>query len=769
MATYANLRITGVNGVPNSGLEEHRDTRLLVNESTEFGTVIGKIEGFHPEEDLSKLEFTASGVYGDAEGRYEIVRATAAMAAAGTGFAEGDWVIVLRDNGVAYDYETSPDALDRITFTVSTIDDSPLKSEYGLAFDFEIVDVNEAPDHVTVGGHAAPTVDEGLDGRVVGLLEALDEDDINNDPDARREYNYAIVAGERHSDMFEITADNQLKLIDGLSLSWEDAPEKNDDGSVRWYEVVILVSDDGGYNAEGNADPTGKPAATRKVTVKVFVTQDVVPTDIQIDGGVEKTVRENSTDLGTMTAVDGTGIKAFVVHEDFDDLFRVDLVGGKFTLRWIGADPLNFENDEHKTFTIRVKAIDNNDNESDWQEITINVEDINEAPDVTLVGDDEITIGTDAENDDLIAAFTASDLDAGLWGQLVFTLSGAPDELLAALEIEDDGAGGKRIIIKDASVLANYAGQTFTITLTATDMDGDAADGLSDSFEFDLTIEDAAETLPADILLSDNAVWEFPDSVNTFIGDLSNDDADAALGEYVYKIVLTDPLTGEILKDAFGADIVVDSDGRFRINGLQLETDTQLGLDFEIRSDYTIKIRMMKAGATDPDDWHLDKDITISLLDMHGELVFGGGDGELILADFGNDVLDGGGGSDTLRGGVGRDELTGGDGNDYFLFDVRLSFGDRDTIMDFVSGEDKIQLVGSEFGLGTLKGELNATRFVNGKVATENTHRIVYDGSTGKLLFDPTGARVPDDTIEICSFDRFMRPTELKFSDFDII
>lgn len=60
----------------------------------------------------------------------------------------------------------------------------------------------------------------------------------------------------------------------------------------------------------------------------------------------------------------------------------------------------------------------------------------------------------------------------------------------------------------------------------------------------------------------------------------------------------------------------------------------------------------------------------------------------------GNDQLWGGGGIDLLEGGSGRDRLVGGGGGDIFEFRYGTN---RDRIIDFVQGEDKINLPSSIF------------------------------------------------------------------------
>lgn len=86
--------------------------------------------------------------------------------------------------------------------------------------------------------------------------------------------------------------------------------------------------------------------------------------------------------------------------------------------------------------------------------------------------------------------------------------------------------------------------------------------------------------------------------------------------------------------------------------------------------------------------------------DMRGgngrDRLSGGSEDDDLNGGFGNDRLHGGDGDDDIVGGRGTDIMTGGDGEDSFIFrDVRESEtdGDRDTIRDFVSGEDDIDLV----------------------------------------------------------------------------
>jgi serralysin len=111
----------------------------------------------------------------------------------------------------------------------------------------------------------------------------------------------------------------------------------------------------------------------------------------------------------------------------------------------------------------------------------------------------------------------------------------------------------------------------------------------------------------------------------------------------------------------------------------------------------------------------------------------------------GNDQLMGAWGDDILLGRLGNDTLTGGAGRDIFVFNSTLNARtNMDTIVDFVSGEDFIQLSLSIFKtLGTTTGTLGESQFWAGANVTrghDSDDRIVYNTSTGALYYDADGS-----------------------------
>jgi uncharacterized delta-60 repeat protein len=98
---------------------------------------------------------------------------------------------------------------------------------------------------------------------------------------------------------------------------------------------------------------------------------------------------------------------------------------------------------------------------------------------------------------------------------------------------------------------------------------------------------------------------------------------------------------------------------------------------------------------------------------------------------------------DTLAGGLGNDTLTGGAGADTFVFEsVPNARSNRDTIVDFQTGIDKLQLSKSVYAALGTPGTLDVTQFWSGAGATaahDASDRIIYNATTGALYYDADG------------------------------
>ncbi|MCT7662444.1 calcium-binding protein [Shinella kummerowiae] len=113
--------------------------------------------------------------------------------------------------------------------------------------------------------------------------------------------------------------------------------------------------------------------------------------------------------------------------------------------------------------------------------------------------------------------------------------------------------------------------------------------------------------------------------------------------------------------------------------------------------------------------------------------VYGGDDSDTIITGPNNDFLFGGTGVDTLSGGA---------GNDSFVFNTALGSSNIDSILDFNNGNDTIRLDNAVFKALGASGALNADAFLssaNGIVAADSEDRIIYNKSSGLLLYDADG------------------------------
>jgi RTX calcium-binding nonapeptide repeat (4 copies) len=122
--------------------------------------------------------------------------------------------------------------------------------------------------------------------------------------------------------------------------------------------------------------------------------------------------------------------------------------------------------------------------------------------------------------------------------------------------------------------------------------------------------------------------------------------------------------------------------------------------------------------------------------------IIGNAAANLIDGLAGNDTLSGGAGNDTLKGGLGKDRLTGGAGKDYFAFTTSPNTTtNRDVIVDFAHGQDRIQLENAIFTkLGAGTHTLSSAFFRVGSKALDGNDYIVYNKANGVLSYDNDGS-----------------------------
>ncbi|HYD67371.1 calcium-binding protein, partial [Azospirillum sp.] len=101
-----------------------------------------------------------------------------------------------------------------------------------------------------------------------------------------------------------------------------------------------------------------------------------------------------------------------------------------------------------------------------------------------------------------------------------------------------------------------------------------------------------------------------------------------------------------------------------------------------------------------------------------------------------DNTLTGNGADNVLNGGAGADTLTGGAGSDLFVIVAPAEGGD--TVTDFTAGEDRIAVVGPNFG-SVPAGALSASNFTL-DAAADGDDWFVFNTTTGVLSFDADGS-----------------------------
>jgi Ca2+-binding RTX toxin-like protein len=154
------------------------------------------------------------------------------------------------------------------------------------------------------------------------------------------------------------------------------------------------------------------------------------------------------------------------------------------------------------------------------------------------------------------------------------------------------------------------------------------------------------------------------------------------------------------------------------------------------------------------DDYVLGRNIETLILAEDGGNINGTG-------NKGNDTLIGNSGDNVLDGGKGgSDSLTGGLGEDTFVLASKPANGVFDTITDFTSGEDLIQL--SEKIFKALDDNTLADDFIsydNGSVPVANDgHHLLYNSDTGALYYDADGSGAKG-AMQIALLGEDSRPT----------
>ncbi len=238
-----------------------------------------------------------------------------------------------------------------------------------------INDVNDAPDIVN---QTLNVLDTANDGDVVGTPTATDEDGDN--------LTYTITSGNSAGIFAINSATGQITVADSAQIN-----------SAPPYALTVQVSDDG--------------VGTLSNSAIVNITVNEV-NDAPVINNQTYNINENSGNgaaVATISASDpeGHALHYSIISGNADGIFAIDASTGVITI----ADNtnLNHEYDDSHALQIRVRETSTAELYQDDATVTINVDDINEAP---IYNNASFTVAENAANG-AIGNVTASEVDDG--------------------------------------------------------------------------------------------------------------------------------------------------------------------------------------------------------------------------------------------------------------------------------------------------------------------------------------------------------------------
>ena len=210
----------------------------------------------------------------------------------------------------------------------------------------------------------------------------------------------------------------------------------------------------------------------------------------------------------------------------------------------------------------------------------------------------------------------------------------------------------------------------------------------------------------------------------------------------------------DVLVGGAGNDVYVVDDVKDVVSEAK-ETGSDAGGIDTVRSSISHTLsnfveNLILSGTTATDG--IGNDLANTMTGSDGANVLNGGGGNDILrggigndrlyGGIGADRLEGGVGDDWLSGGAGSDVLSGGAGRDNFVFDAAAIKGEIDQIADFSLLDDKIVFDASVFTAlaSDIPGSLLDAQFTVGAKATTIDQHVIYDATTGNLLYDSDGS-----------------------------
>ncbi len=352
--------------------------------------------------------------------------------------------------------------------------------------------------------------------------------------------------------------------------------------TARDFETFTDGDNDGVYEVQVTVDDGNSAADVQNISVTVtdnnevpIVHNQAFPIDENVgNGSVVGNISAADLDAGvngnlTFNLTGGTGSTAFAVDSS-----------GQITV----ADSTQLDFETNTSFTLDVEVTDGGTpGLTDTATITINLADLNEAP---IVNNQAFPVNENVGNGTVVGNIAASDLDAGVNGNLTFNLTGGTG--FTAFAVDSSG----QITVADVAQLDFETTTSFTLDVEVSD---GGTPGLTDTATITINLADLNE-----VPVVNNQAFSIDENVGngTVVGNIVALDLDAGVNGN-----LTFNLTGGTGFTAFA----VDSSGQITV------ADTSQ-LDFETSTSFTLDVEVTDGGTPGLTD---TATITINLADLN--------------------------------------------------------------------------------------------------------------------------------------------------------
>ncbi|MFH5948346.1 hypothetical protein [Roseomonas xinghualingensis] len=472
--------------------------------------------------------------------------------------------------------------------------------------------------------------------------------------------------------------------------------------------------------AENTAPELGGAAAssiTDVQTVKPFLTMTV--TDLDKGAIVTVTVALDNPAKGSLTNLGG-----FVDNGDGTYSFTGAPGTVQSALRQLVFDPVDHRLPAQQTDTTRF-TVTVSDGTATTSDTTTAVTVTHTASNTPTNGNDEL-VGT--AQADVIDGLGGNDLIRGLGGHDIL-YGGDGDDIL------DGGTGADRMEggAGNDTYIVDHGGDLVV------ELEGAGTDLVQSSISFSLAglhVENLTLTGTAAINGTGNSLD------NVLTGNSAANRLDGGAG--------ADRMEGGKGNDTYIVDDVGDVVIEWKGQGIDLVLSS---VSFSMAGQHVDNLTLTGTAAINGTGNSLDNVLT------------GNSAANRLDGGTGNDILYGGDGDDTLIGGAGADRLVGGAGADVFQYLTPNEGGD--TIDDFVSGVDRLQISRAGFGGGLSGTALTADQFTanSAGLATLAGGQFVYETDTGKLWWDADGTGTGEQIV----IATFSGQPSLAATDFTLI